>query len=1032
MKLKRIICALGMAIGLFGHAQAQNSFEGYEITPEGAWCWFADPRALHYENSDGSINSSYIGYIDVHGNIKAMQYNFVTGERNEVLIRSYFQPDDHDNPTFLVLPDERIMIFYSRHTDEACFYYRVSQKKGDITSLGEEKKIITANNTTYPSPFILSDDPTHIYLCWRGINWHPTIAKLSIPDADDNLTVEWGPYQMVQSTGARPYAKYQSNGKDKILVSYTTGHPDNEYPNYLYFNYININSLTLEDVNGNTLSTIANGAFNVSKNSSYVSNYPATIVDNTSDRRDWLWQVVECEDGNPAIAMVKINNGKTSHDYYYAKWNGSEWVKTFLINGGGHFHQTASLEMCYSGGMTIDPDSTNIIYCSAPVTGDNGKVYEILKLTVNSDGSVSQEAITKNSKLGNSRPYILPGSAGSPLRLAWMHGNYYDWIVSNVRSGYPTAINCDYNYVASSKDITAGLVKAFTFDDTEELENATVNEGKLVLSNDKVDTQTEVDGNSFSVSISPCISESAYYGTILTIGDMEYGLDSESMKPYVKIGNVTYESTNVLGTADCWANYSRGTSGTWYTPSKLEDFNLTITLSDSVLTVYRNGLIDQRIYLSGDYNLKGNVVLGGFSGTIEDCRIYSRAINQEEIKELTDILIYGGELQALSLASEIYSDVYLPTESKSGYTISWTSSNEDILPTSGLVNYPDEPTELTVTASIDDFTRTFDVTVYPRDIDKCLQIYYTFDEEDVYTTEDGETKVSDKSGNGRDVTIMGSAKVDGTLNLTSNSSNFSSNGYAIAPEGSLNPLRSYTFFVKVKPSNLNKLPRIYDFGSSAYNSVFGRASGLTGGVKYNGGSTAMVNSSTQLSANTETCVAFTFDAKTSTTKIYVNGVQTGSGTNIVYAPCQLLEIGDDTRNYIGRAQWWDTSESSNNYDFCGTIDDFYTYNVALTQEEIQNLYNIATNINKISKQKGQSLSLSSTICSQGETINATTDKDFSGKVQLNVISASGKLINTKSLNENEASFNAPSAPGLYVVLLQEDGKLESTAKLFVK
>ena len=102
------------------------------VTPEGAWCWFADPRALHYENADGSINSTYIGYIDVHGNVKAMQYDFNTGEQAEVLVRSYFQPDDHNNPTFLVLPDERVMIFYSRHTDEPCFYYRLTEKKGDI------------------------------------------------------------------------------------------------------------------------------------------------------------------------------------------------------------------------------------------------------------------------------------------------------------------------------------------------------------------------------------------------------------------------------------------------------------------------------------------------------------------------------------------------------------------------------------------------------------------------------------------------------------------------------------------------------------------------------------------------------------------------------------------------------------------------------------------------------------------------------------------------------------------------------------
>src|SRR5690606_1384393 len=88
------------------------------LTDKGAWCWFADPRALHYENENGSINSSYIGYIDVDGFIKATQIDHLHKQTHEVMIRSWFQPDDHNNPTFLVLPDERIMIFYSRHTDE--------------------------------------------------------------------------------------------------------------------------------------------------------------------------------------------------------------------------------------------------------------------------------------------------------------------------------------------------------------------------------------------------------------------------------------------------------------------------------------------------------------------------------------------------------------------------------------------------------------------------------------------------------------------------------------------------------------------------------------------------------------------------------------------------------------------------------------------------------------------------------------------------------------------------------------------------
>jgi len=79
-----------------------------------------------------------------------------------------------------VLPDERIMIFYSQHSDEPCFYYRISRKPGDITTLWKEMRLETNHNTTYPSPFILSDDPEHIYLCWRGIGWHPTMALATI------------------------------------------------------------------------------------------------------------------------------------------------------------------------------------------------------------------------------------------------------------------------------------------------------------------------------------------------------------------------------------------------------------------------------------------------------------------------------------------------------------------------------------------------------------------------------------------------------------------------------------------------------------------------------------------------------------------------------------------------------------------------------------------------------------------------------------------------------------------------------------
>lgn len=543
---------------------------GYQVAAEGAWCWFADPRALHYENKEGTINKTYIGYIDIHGNIKAMQYDFQKKEQEEVLIRSYFQPDDHNNPTFLVLPDERIMIFYSRHTDEPCFYYRVSRIPGDITTLGEEKRIETKNNTTYPSPFILSDDPEHIYLCWRGIGWHPTIAKLSLPDDKDEVDVVWGPYQIVQSTGARPYAKYMSNGKDKIYLTYTTGHPDNELPNFLYFNYIDIKTLQLTDVRGTVLSTIADGTFKVNKTGDYAKQYPSTVVDNPSER-DWVWQIASDRNGNPVIAMVRISDNKESHDYYYAKWNGHEWKKTFLINAGGHFHQTPNLEKCYSAGMAIDPSNVNEVYCSLPVEGKYGKVYEIVRFIMSEDGEViSKEAVTKDSQLNNVRPYMIPASEGTPLRLTWMYGNYYDWIVSLQHpQGYSTGIACDFKgfpdrkkkkmIAASGKEIRFNPEKSFVLEQT------------ITLGADN------------------------YQGCLLQLGDLEYYLNGETMKPEIRYKGKVYTSTNVLGTSDCWKTQARGTGGKWYTPQKYGEVRLRMEYKKGVLCVYINDLLDQRI-----------------------------------------------------------------------------------------------------------------------------------------------------------------------------------------------------------------------------------------------------------------------------------------------------------------------------------------------------------------------------------------------------------------------------------------------------
>ncbi len=601
----------------------EGTFQVHTIAEKGAWCWFADPRALHYENDCGTINSTYIGYIDVQGTIKATQIDHLHNRTNEVLIRSWFQPDDHNNPTFLVLPDERIMIFYSRHTDEPCFYYRVSREPGDITTLGKESRLETEHNTTYPTPFILSDDPEHVYLCWRGVGWHPTIARLTLPDAEDKVRIDWGPFQIIRSLkgagGVRPYAKYASDGKDRIFLAYTTTHPDNQSENWIYLNYMDIHTKALKDIAGNVLSTIGDTLLHeVDNSAAYRKSHPLAVVDD-SPLRNWIWELTLDQNENPVMATVSISDDKLSHDYFHVKWTGNRWQKTFLSNAGGHFHQSPDIEKCYSGGMTIDKHNPKIIYGSVPVEGKYGKIYELKKFTVPTDGgAIFEEQLTFDSPKNNVRPFMIAGLPDTQP-LVWMQGDYYDWIVSSQRpQGYPTAIRTNVSVPTDDINLRRGL-------------RLQKRPGKIAAE-DPVTLSVPPTG-SFTIALTLSLDSATGYGEILQFAGLAYGIDSgRRPRPCLKSGKTAYISTNVLGNSDIWKQKNRGTNGQWYLPVMVNSFQLVITYDQQILRTYINGLIDQSVAM--DRLSLSDIVLGGFAGSVEDLRIYDRAFSQDEVKAI--------------------------------------------------------------------------------------------------------------------------------------------------------------------------------------------------------------------------------------------------------------------------------------------------------------------------------------------------------------------------------------------------------------
>ncbi len=922
---------------------------------DGATCWFADPRTLTVKGDKGE-NFTYIGYIDNNGNIKATQYDNSTGDYEEVLVRSNIQPDDHNNPSFLELPDHHIMIIYSRHTDEACFYYRISKEPYDITTLAAEKRLVTDHNTTYPNPFILDGDPDHIYMGWRGIDWHPTIAKLDMPtEANDyTLSFVWGPQQIVrsniQSDGCRPYAKYTSDGKDKIWITYTGTHPDNVPTNPIYCNYIDINDLTLHDVTGKVLQDLTKDRYVVSGSE---TESDKQVVYRENNVRGWVWEIALAEDGYPVIAMVKIDSTKKKHDYWLAHFDGTEWKKTDLPDPADNtfFHETPATENCYSGGMSIDKADTHEVYASVPVDGVFGKMFEIVKYTLNDDYSAvtNTTAITENSVKDNARPYVANGSAEGDLRLTWFNGDYYYWVHSNQHGGlgYPVTMTT----LTTLKELPVN-----NFLDE--------GDGKVVSLLNTAELASAPAGKSFTISVNLLQNDMADEGTLLESGNLKVELkkqtvddthDYNAVAPQITVGTKVEKSQNMFSDASWYFSHS-GTDGSKGEAS-LGWINYVVAYDADAreLVTYVNGLIDATVQ-DVDVTLGDTVTAGGLLAAAADVRTADAALTQAEVRNAlsefdskaaqteADKIFDNFDYDMLEIPTVTVTDLILPARTNGGSAITWTSDNPDVISDNGAVTRDGEAHEVVLSAAFGDNTKEFIVAV-PAKVDVAKEnmvLHYDFND----VTGD---VVPDLSANGYDAEVKGSAKfTDGKLDLTANVANTTGdtdagagNGYLNVPYDILNGIRSYSVVEQISGGSGND-PRLYDFGPNGNNSVFTRLNTVGGknqyqaGLKYNGGSTPMVAGGTILTG--EYWLVTTYSAKTKETKIYTvdaDGVKAvAQGTNVDHEPYEIS--GSTDRNYIGRSQWnSDKNNRQNNVDFNGTIDNFMFFNTALTEDEIK-------------------------------------------------------------------------------------------------
>lgn len=414
-------------------SEALMGQEYKSITLDGAWCWFSDPRAVYHEGK------TFAGYVNSSGNIEIAAYDNSTGKvESKVLHRSLIK-DDHANPSLLLLPDGKIMVFYTKHGN-CCggvepfeMFYRISEKPYDISRWSEE--MITNQNTKgwaaycYSNPVLLPAEENNIYLFWRGGNFRPNFSVSS------NKGKSWSPAKTLVNhkegqKNVRPYMKVAGNGKDKIHFAFTDGHPRDEEHNSIYYMYYQKG--TLFKANGEEISSLDNVP--VSPEQAHLA-YDAVETGNKA----WIWDVAEDKEGNPVLVYAVFPND-TTHLYYYSKWDGNKWNNYELVNSGKWFPETpegeTEPEPNYSGGIVLDHEDPSIVYLSRNINGR----FEIEKWqTKNGGKSWKVYPITEGSKNDNVRPFSIRNAGDdNHLQVLWMNNHKYRYFTD-----YHSSIRCE-------------------------------------------------------------------------------------------------------------------------------------------------------------------------------------------------------------------------------------------------------------------------------------------------------------------------------------------------------------------------------------------------------------------------------------------------------------------------------------------------------------------------------------------------------------------------------------------------------------
>lgn len=398
-------------------AQMTAPFKPRVVADDGAWTWYNDERVVFHENA------FYASYVKSDGHTALTSFGLESRAschaRKEHILSTWSKEDDHNNASLLPLKDGRLLVNYATHCQTQSFYQRTFDistfKAAEPSEERSFKMTETKRGLTYQNLHRMGVENGRIYNFFRGNNFNPHFVI-----SDDEAETWSAPIQLIRvGDGAqRPYIKYASNGKDRIDLLYTDGHPRGCKQNNVYHMFYQNGAFRKSD--GTIIRTM-----NALKESPMLPQDGTLVFDGaTANGRGWVWDMEYDQHGQPMGAFISSPSGDMGTDmrYWTARFAVGQWTTEQVGFAGSNLYLK---EEHYAGGIALHPTNELELVISAdvhPATGEPlpKRIYQLFKGTKGARGW-SWEQLTHDPLYNHLRPVIVRGKNNA---LFWFSGEY--------------------------------------------------------------------------------------------------------------------------------------------------------------------------------------------------------------------------------------------------------------------------------------------------------------------------------------------------------------------------------------------------------------------------------------------------------------------------------------------------------------------------------------------------------------------------------------------------------------------------------